>query len=166
MPAGQRTLTGTPEHFVPGATAQLLDWFKRGAGPSSNAGIFELYRQQAEEHRPGQMPGPRVRRRAPRGVSQVQLFSGVQRRYAVAADATIDMTESHPAPLLRAGWVKVDASDLAKKKVVSSDQRTLRRSHKRARARRGRGDRERVDPRAERGRPKRAGWRRSIHAGS
>jgi predicted phage terminase large subunit-like protein len=24
------------------STAQLLDWFKRGAGPSSNVGIFEL----------------------------------------------------------------------------------------------------------------------------
>ena len=33
------------------STAQMLDWFKRGAGPSSNAGIFELYRQLAEEAR-------------------------------------------------------------------------------------------------------------------
>ena len=33
------------------STAQLLDWFKRGNGPSSNAGIFELYRQLAEEQR-------------------------------------------------------------------------------------------------------------------
>ena len=24
------------------STAQMLDWFKRGSGPSSNAGIFEL----------------------------------------------------------------------------------------------------------------------------
>jgi hypothetical protein len=30
------------------STAQMLDWFKRGSGPSSNAGIFELYRRQAE----------------------------------------------------------------------------------------------------------------------
>jgi hypothetical protein len=29
----------------------MLDWFKRGAGPSSNTGIFELYRQRAEELR-------------------------------------------------------------------------------------------------------------------
>jgi hypothetical protein len=36
------------------STAQLLDWFKRGSGPSSNAGIFELYRQRAEELRRGQ----------------------------------------------------------------------------------------------------------------
>ena len=33
------------------STAQMLDWFKRGAGPSSNAGIFELTRQLAEEAR-------------------------------------------------------------------------------------------------------------------
>ena len=36
------------------STAQMLDWFKRGAGPSSNAGIFELYRQMAEEARNSQ----------------------------------------------------------------------------------------------------------------
>src|SRR5215469_16302790 len=39
------------------STAQFLDWFKRGAGPASNAGIFELYRQMAEELRRGQAPG-------------------------------------------------------------------------------------------------------------
>jgi len=33
------------------STAQMLDWFKRGSGPSSDAGIFELYRQRAEEAR-------------------------------------------------------------------------------------------------------------------
>ena len=36
------------------STAQMLDWLKRGAGPSSNAGIFELYRQMAEEARNSQ----------------------------------------------------------------------------------------------------------------
>jgi predicted phage terminase large subunit-like protein len=30
------------------STAQMLDWFKRGSGPSSDAGIFELTRQRAE----------------------------------------------------------------------------------------------------------------------
>jgi predicted phage terminase large subunit-like protein len=42
------------------STAQMLDWFKRGAGPTSSAGIFELYRQLAEEargHRPGANDG-------------------------------------------------------------------------------------------------------------
>jgi len=36
------------------STAQMLDWFKRGSGPSTNAGIFELYRQMAEEARNSQ----------------------------------------------------------------------------------------------------------------
>jgi hypothetical protein len=31
----------------------------------------------------------------------------------VAADGTIDMTESDAAPLLRAGWVRADADDPA-----------------------------------------------------
>jgi predicted phage terminase large subunit-like protein len=31
------------------STAQMLDWFKRGSSPTSNAGIFELYRQLAEK---------------------------------------------------------------------------------------------------------------------
>jgi hypothetical protein len=84
----------------------MLDWFKRGAGPSSNAGIFELYRQRAEEFRRGQAPGPCGCLPAPRGIAQIQLFSGLRR--AVAADGTVDMTESDAAPLLRAGWVRVE----------------------------------------------------------
>jgi predicted phage terminase large subunit-like protein len=57
------------------STAQMLDWFKRGAEPSSNAGIFELYRQRAEELRRGEpRPGRLVRLRAPAGVGAVQLF--------------------------------------------------------------------------------------------
>ena len=59
------------------STAQMLDWFKRGAGPSSNAGMFELYRRRAEEQRRGTVTGPRVPLRSPRGVLQVQLLSGV-----------------------------------------------------------------------------------------
>jgi predicted phage terminase large subunit-like protein len=93
------------------STAQMLDWFKDGGGPSSNAGIFELYRQRAEELRRGQIPGPPVRLRAQRGVSHVQLFSGVHR--AVANDGTVEMTESDAAPLLAAGWVRVDAHDFS-----------------------------------------------------
>jgi predicted phage terminase large subunit-like protein len=89
------------------STAQLLDWYKRASGPSSNAGIFELYRQRAEELRRGQMPGPQVRLRAPRGVSHVQLFSGVHR--AIAADGTVEMSQSDAEPLLRAGWERADA---------------------------------------------------------
>jgi predicted phage terminase large subunit-like protein len=91
------------------STAQMLDWFKRGSGPASNAGIFELYRQRAEEQQREQASRPRVRLRSPRGISQVQLLSGI--RQAVAADGTVGMTESDAAPLLRAGWVRVHADD-------------------------------------------------------
>jgi len=55
------------------------------------------------------MPGPMVRLRAPRGVSHVQLFSGLHR--AVANDGTVEMTESDAAPLLNARWVRVDPGD-------------------------------------------------------
>jgi hypothetical protein len=41
------------------STAQMLDWFKRGAGPSSNAGIFEYTRMMAEK-----LARPRRRRAA------------------------------------------------------------------------------------------------------
>jgi hypothetical protein len=49
-----------------------------------------------------------VRLRAPRGVSHVQLLSGLHR--AVSADGTVEMTESDAAPLLAAGWLRVDTS--------------------------------------------------------
>jgi hypothetical protein len=39
---GKHDDPGPPGHFVPGATAQMLDWFNRGSGPSSNAGIWQL----------------------------------------------------------------------------------------------------------------------------
>jgi predicted phage terminase large subunit-like protein len=93
------------------STAQMLDWFKRGSGPSSNAGIFELTRQRAEELRRAQMPGPPVRLRAPRGVSCVQLLSGIRRN--VAPDGTVEMSETDAGPLLRAGWVRVGVGDAA-----------------------------------------------------
>jgi len=93
------------------STAQMLDWFKDGDGPTSHRGIFEYYRQLAEKVRRGQMPGAMVRLRAPRGVSHVQLFSGLHR--AVANDSTVEMTESDAGDLLRAGWERADASGLA-----------------------------------------------------
>ena len=93
------------------STAQMLDWFKEGGGPSSNAGIFELYRRRAEELRRGQTPGPPVRLRAPRGISHVQPLGGPIR--CVAADGTVELTEAEAAPLLRAGWVRVDAGEPA-----------------------------------------------------
>jgi hypothetical protein len=89
------------------STAQLLDWFKLGAGPSSNAGFFELYRQRAEKLRSGEARrGRPVRLRAPRGVGAVQLLSGARRN--VPGDGTVEMSQSDAAPLLRAGWVYAD----------------------------------------------------------
>ena len=87
------------------STAQMLDWFKDGDGPTTHCGIFEYYRQLAEELRGGQMPGPQVRLRAPRGISHVQPLGGPIR--CVAADGTVELTEAEAAPLLNAGWVQV-----------------------------------------------------------
>jgi predicted phage terminase large subunit-like protein len=95
------------------STAQMLDWFKRGSLPSSGAGIFELTRQRAEELRRAHMPGPPVRLRAPRGVSCVQLLSGIRRN--VAADGSVEISETDAEPLLRAGWVRVGVGDVAAK---------------------------------------------------
>ena len=52
-----------------------------------------------------------ARLRAPRGVSRVQLLSGIRRN--LAANGTVDMSETDAAPLLRAGWVRVDVGDPA-----------------------------------------------------
>jgi hypothetical protein len=102
------TTTRSPRTLRSGATAQLLDWFKRGSGPTTNAGIFELTRQRAEELRRGQMTSGRlVRLRAPAGVGAVQTLSG--RHLNVAADGTVEMSETDAAPLLAEGWVRVDA---------------------------------------------------------
>ena len=92
------------------ATAQLLDWFKAGSGPRSNAGIFELYRQRAEAVRRAQTPADLVRLCAPAGMSRVQLLSGIHR--AVAPDGTVEMTEADATPLLQAGWVRAKPLDL------------------------------------------------------
>jgi len=88
------------------STAQMLDWFKRGAGPTTNSGIFELTRRRAEEFRRGQMPGPTVRLRTPAGIGAIQTLSG--RHLNVAVDGTVEMSETDAAPLLAQGWVRVD----------------------------------------------------------
>jgi hypothetical protein len=91
------------------STAQLLDWYKRGAGPSSNAGIFELYRQRAEEARRQQAEGDRwVRLRVPQGIGHRNMLL-----LNVAADGTVEMPEAEAESFLRAGWLRVDAGDLA-----------------------------------------------------
>jgi predicted phage terminase large subunit-like protein len=47
------------------STAQVLDWFKRGSGPSSDAGIHQLYKELAER--------PRTARREPLSVMAKRL---------------------------------------------------------------------------------------------
>jgi hypothetical protein len=89
----------------------MLDRYKRGAGPVSDDGVFELYRWRAEQLRRAQAPGPRGRLRAPRGVAQVRLLSGIHQ--AVVADGTVDMTEADAEPLLRGRRVRVNAEDHA-----------------------------------------------------
>ena len=82
----------------------MLDWFKRGSGPSSNAGIFELYRQRAEELRRGEAAKRRlVRLRVPPGIGHRNLLL-----LNVAADGTVEMLASEAEACLRAGWLRVD----------------------------------------------------------
>jgi hypothetical protein len=87
----------------------MIDWFKEGNVPSTNAGIHELYRQRAEDLHRGQMPGPPVAC-ARRAASVISSCFPVSTR-TVATDGTVEMTESDAAPVLNAGWVRVDASD-------------------------------------------------------
>jgi predicted phage terminase large subunit-like protein len=91
------------------STAQMLDWFKRGAGgPSSNAGIFELYRMLAEEARGQQAARERrVRLRVPPGIGHRNMLL-----LNVAADGTVEMPEAEAESFRRAGWVRVDAGNL------------------------------------------------------
>ena len=89
------------------STAQMLDWYKQGAGgPTSNRGIFELYRQRAEEVRRGEAERQRrVRLRVPQGIGHRNMLL-----LNVAADGTCEMTEEDAESFLRAGWVKVDST--------------------------------------------------------
>jgi predicted phage terminase large subunit-like protein len=85
------------------STAQMLDWFKRGSGPSTNAGIFEWYRQRAEELRRGETAKRHtVRLRVPPGIGRMNML-----HLNVAADGTVEMPEEEAASFLRAGWVRV-----------------------------------------------------------
>jgi predicted phage terminase large subunit-like protein len=81
------------------STAQMLDWFKRSSGPSSNSGIFELYRMQAEEARGQQARREqRVRLRVPAGIGRMNML-----HLNVAADGTVEMLKSEAESFLRAG---------------------------------------------------------------
>jgi predicted phage terminase large subunit-like protein len=42
------------------STAQMLDWFKRGSGPSSNAGIYQLYKERYEAQQAAASQKPRL----------------------------------------------------------------------------------------------------------
>ena len=53
-----------------------------------------------------------MRLRVPAGVGAVQLLSGIHR--TVSADGTVEMSESDAAPLISAGWVRVDGGDMSK----------------------------------------------------
>lgn len=90
---------------------------RQGSAPVGHAVKFS---DAAEPKTPfsWQAPGPSVRLQAPRGVSHVQLFSGIHR--AVAADGTVEMTEANAAPLLRAGWVRIEAGGLPESQVAVS----------------------------------------------
>jgi hypothetical protein len=86
----------------------MLDWFKHGSGPSSDPGIFELYRQRAEELRQQQAGGEcRVRLRVPPGIGHRNMLL-----LNVAADGTVEMPEAEAESFLRESWVRVDAGDL------------------------------------------------------
>jgi hypothetical protein len=88
------------------STAQLLDWYKQGAGgPTTDRGIFELYRMRAEELRRGQAARDRrVRLRVPQGIGHRNMLL-----LNVAADGRVEMLESEAESFLRAGWMRVDA---------------------------------------------------------
>jgi hypothetical protein len=95
----------TPDYKVGYKKPPLHTRFRKGQSGNPRG------RQRAEELRHGQAAGPAVRLRAPAGVGAVQLLSGIHRN--VLADGTIEMTETDAAPLLRAGWARVDPGDLS-----------------------------------------------------
>jgi len=88
------------------STAQMLEWFKQaGSGlPTTNAGIFEYYRQLAEKTRGQQARrDARVRLRVPCGIGHRNMLL-----LNVAADGTSEMLENETESFLRAGWERVE----------------------------------------------------------
>jgi predicted phage terminase large subunit-like protein len=104
------------------STAQMLDWFKRGSGPSSNAGIFELYRKRAAELHRGEAGERRtVRLRVPPGVGRMNML-----HLNVAADGTVEMPEKEAESFLRAGWVRtLTSSRNRKQRLDRADSRLV-----------------------------------------
>jgi hypothetical protein len=84
----------------------MRDWLKRASGPISNAGIFKLYRQRARVLRRGQTPCPPAR-------PAWRLVSATAFRHPTQRDGKVEMSETDAAPLLQAGWVRVDVGDPA-----------------------------------------------------
>jgi hypothetical protein len=66
-------------------------------------GIFEFYRQRAEQLQ--QRKRSWVRLRAPRGVGSVQTYSG--RHLNIREDGTVDMSAEDAEYLTRNGWTKL-----------------------------------------------------------
>ena len=84
--------------------------------PIESAGIYELYRRQAEapaargshsgKRAPDLTPGrSRVRLRAPPGIGSVQTFSG--RHADVDLDGTIEMSAEDAQYYIRDGWIEL-----------------------------------------------------------
>ena len=93
------------------STAQMLDWFKQaGREPG---GVWQYYKMLAQELRQKTAASERrVRLKAPAGIGAVQLLSGIHRN--IGADGTVEMSQADAEPLLRAGWVRIDAGDRGK----------------------------------------------------
>jgi len=83
----------------------MLDWYKQAvSGPSSNAGIFELYRMRAEVMR-GQQDRRefRVHLRVPPGIGQTNLL-----HLNVATDGAVEMAAEEAELFVRADWERVE----------------------------------------------------------
>ena len=87
----------------------MLDRFKqaRSGVRTTNAGIFEYYRQLVEEARGERaLREQRVRLRVPQGIGRMNMLL-----LSVASDGTCEMSEEDAESFLRAGWVRVDPGD-------------------------------------------------------
>jgi hypothetical protein len=81
------------------STAQFLDWFKK---PFPGQGIFELYREMAENLEP---PEITVRLKAPPEIGSVQTLSG--RRITIGEDRIVEMSAEDANCLIPYGWTKL-----------------------------------------------------------
>jgi phage terminase large subunit-like protein len=90
-----REWEGVHELGIKGKDLYLLDVLRRRMEYPE---LKRAVREQYERYRPSVVL---IEDKA----SGTQLFSGIHR--AVAADGTVEMTESDAAPLLRAGWVRI-----------------------------------------------------------